>query len=92
MPAAKNSGNGWREGRDPVQRWLRILTAIVCLIVFVWLTVDPTRNVDDLPTIALALGAVLVLLGYEGVVRLPMIGGDRKGGEDAVDNDKPEKT
>jgi hypothetical protein len=67
-------GNGWREGRDPVQRFLRILTVIVALCVFVYMIVEPTRGVDDWPTIALALGAVLVLLGYEGVVRLPYLG------------------
>lgn len=65
-------GNGWRTGRDPVQRWLRILTAIVCLGVFAFLAVDPERR--DWPTLALALGAVLVLLGYEAVVRLPYLG------------------
>lgn len=68
------SGNGWRQGRDPVQRLLRILTVLVCLGTFVYLIVDPTRSVDDWPTIALALGAALVLLGYEGIVRLPFLG------------------
>jgi hypothetical protein len=68
------SGNGWREGRDPVQRLLRILTVLVCLGTFVYLIVDPSRSVDDWPTIALALGAALVLLGYEGIVRLPFLG------------------
>jgi hypothetical protein len=67
-------GNGWREGRDPVQRLLRILTVLVCLGTFIYLIVDPLRSVDDWPTIALALGAALVLLGYEGVVRLPFLG------------------
>jgi hypothetical protein len=66
--------NGWREGRDPIQRLLRILTTLVCLGVFVYMVVDPGRSVDDWPTIALALGAVLVLLGYEGIVRLPFLG------------------
>lgn len=66
------SGNGWRQGRDPVQRWLRILTALVCLGVFVFLTVAG-RGIDDVPIIALAMGALLLLLGYEGVVRLPTI-------------------
>jgi hypothetical protein len=66
--------NGWREGRDPVQRLLRILTVLVCLGTFVYLIADPGRSVDDWPTIALALGAALVLLGYEGIVRLPFLG------------------
>lgn len=66
--------NGWREGRDPIQRLLRILTTLVCLGVFVYMIVEPGRSVDDWPTIALALGAALVLLGYEGIVRLPFLG------------------
>jgi len=65
-------GNGWREGRDPIQRWLRIITSFACLGVFVFLAVEPTRR--DWPTLALALGAVLVLLGYEAIVRLPYLG------------------
>jgi hypothetical protein len=54
-------GNGWRSGRDPVQRVLRV---------------DPTRRLDAVPTLALALAAALLLLGYESVVRIPGI--DRK--------------
>lgn len=78
--------NGWRTGRDPVQRWLRILTALTCLGVFVYLSVDPDSNVDDIPTIALALGSVLLLLGYEGLIKLPFIGKtpDNKGKDDDV--------
>lgn len=72
MLAPKRDGNGWREGRDPIQRWLRILTAMVCLGVFAYLAVEPERR--DWPTLALALGAVLVLLGYEAIVRLPYLG------------------
>ena len=69
------STNGWRDGRDPVQRWLRVLTALVCLAVFVFLGLSPDRGVDDLPVAALALGSVLLLLGYEGLIKLPIIGG-----------------
>jgi hypothetical protein len=65
-------GNGWREGRDPIQRWLRIITSFACLGVFVFLAVEPERR--DWPTLALALGAVLVLAGYEAIVRLPYLG------------------
>lgn len=65
--------NGWREGHDPAQRWLRIVSGIVMLTVFVILAVDPNRGADDIPTLALALGALLILLGYEGLVRLPGI-------------------
>lgn len=74
MQEESKGGNGWREGRDPVQRLLRILTVLVCLGTFIYLIVDPSRSVDDWPTIALALGAALVLLGYEGIVRLPFLG------------------
>ena len=63
--------NGWREGHDPAQRWLRIVSGVVMLTVFVVIAVDPARNTDDIPTLGLALGALLILLGYEGLVRLP---------------------
>ncbi len=66
-------GNGWRTGRDPAQRWLRIVSGVVMLAVFVVLTVDPNRGADDLPTVALALGGLLILLGYEGLIRLPWV-------------------
>jgi len=68
------SGNGWRGGRDPAQRVLRILAVVVFLGSFVYLIVDPNRHVDSVPVTALVLGCVLVLLGYEGIVRLPYIG------------------
>ena len=67
-----SDGNGWRAGRDPVQRWLRIIASVVCLIVFAWLALDPSRR--DWPTLTIALGALLVLLGYEAIVRLPYLG------------------
>lgn len=72
MPAKKKEPptNGWRQGRDPIQRWLRVVTTVVVLGVFVYLALGEER---DVPVLALALGAVLVLLGYEGVVRLPFI-------------------
>jgi len=66
--------NGWRDGRDPAQRVLRVITVIVCLVVFAYLAIDPDRNLDTTPALALAIGAVMVLLGYEGVIRLPFIG------------------
>jgi hypothetical protein len=69
------SANGWRDGRDPVQRWLRIVTTIVVLGVFVWIALGESRQ-NDILVLALALGALMVLLGYEGVVRLPYIGKD----------------
>jgi hypothetical protein len=64
--------NGWRAGRDPIQRWLRIIASVVCLVVFAWLALDPSRR--DWPTLTIALGALLVLLGYEAIVRLPYLG------------------
>jgi len=71
-----DDGNGWRHGRDPVLRWLRILTVLVILGMFVYLVTD-RHGIDDTPTVALALGAILVLLGYEGLIRLPYIGRDK---------------
>jgi hypothetical protein len=61
--------NGWKTGRDPVQRALRVVTAALCLAVFVYLSVgdDPTSK---LPTAGLALGACMVLLGYERFGRI----------------------
>ena len=73
MPKRKT--NGWRDGTDPIQRWLRVVTTVVVLSVFVWIAVGDSRH-DDVLVLALALGALLMLLGYEGVVRLPYIGKD----------------
>ena len=78
MPTKKKEPaetNGWRHGRDPVQRWLRIVTTVVVLGVFVYLAIGESNH-EDIVVLALALGSVLVLLGYEGVVRLPFL--DRK--------------
>lgn len=64
--------NGWKSGYDPVQRWLRVLTTVVCLGVFVYLAVIRQRTgLDDLPVASLALGSVMLLLGYEGLTKLP---------------------
>lgn len=79
------ASNGWRAGYDPIQRWLRVVTTVVVLGVFVYLVVSDSDGSRDLPTLALALGAVLMLLGYEGVIRLPVLSGqesDRKEGTD----------
>lgn len=70
---ARGPTNGWRTGTDPIQRWLRILTAVTCLGVFVYLAVFGQGGADRLATATLALGAVLVLLGYEGILKLPTI-------------------
>lgn len=67
--------NGWRDGSDPIQRWLRVVTTVTVLGVFVWIALGEDRN-NDILVLALALGALLVLLGYEGIVRLPYIGRD----------------
>lgn len=64
----------WRRGTDPVQRLLRAVTVVVCLAVFAYLSVSPDSGADQLPSVFLAVGCLLVLLGYEGVVRLPFIG------------------
>lgn len=62
--------NGWRSGRDPVQRWLRVVASLTCLATFAYLAVV-RQSVDVVPTLALALGAVLLLLGYESAIRIP---------------------
>ena len=69
----RSGGNGWRDGSDPIQRWLRVVTVVTVLGVFVWIAVGDSRR-DDILVLTLALGAVLMLLGYEGAVRLPYIG------------------
>jgi hypothetical protein len=74
----RKKGNGWREGSDPIQRWLRVATTITVLGVFVFLALGDD-NQNDVVVLALALGAVLVLLGYEGVVRLPFLDGKDDG-------------
>ena len=66
--------NRWRDGTDPIQRWLRVVTTLVVLAVFVALALDRGRGGEGVVTVALALGAVLILLGYERLVRLPVIG------------------
>jgi hypothetical protein len=72
---ADDQGNGWRSGRDPIQRWLRAGATVVCIGVFSVIALDDAR--DDLATLALALGAALVLLGYETIIRIPGIGRDK---------------
>ena len=69
--------NGWRSGRDPVQRWLRVVSVLVCLSVFAYLAVGQ-HTVDAVPTLALALGALLLLLGYESAIRIPGISRDTR--------------
>lgn len=78
--------NGWRQGKDPVQRWLRIVTAVVCLFVALYIAIAPSRDSDDLVVLAFFVGTLLLLLGYEGVVRLPFIVGrnNRKDDDDDV--------
>jgi len=62
--------NGWRTGEDPVQRRLRAVAVVVFLAVVTYLAVDRSRSVvDTLGTIALLLGSIMTLLGYEQVAR-----------------------
>jgi hypothetical protein len=69
--AGDGPSNGWRSGRDPVQRRLRIATTIVDLGVVVFLFVHPNSSETDLASLAVAVSALFVLLGYEGIVKLP---------------------
>lgn len=67
--------NGWTSGTDPLIRWLRAFTVIAFVVVFVIVALDNRREpVSTLTILALAGGAVLILLGYAAVVRLPIIG------------------
>lgn len=70
---AEGSNNGWRHGRDPIQRWLRVVFSATCLGVFAWLAVAGERAYEDIVVIVIALGSGILLLGYEGIVRLPFI-------------------
>lgn len=81
---------GWKDGNDPIQRWLRVVTAVTCLGVFVYLAVLG-EGADKVATATLALGSLLVLLGYEGVLRLPNVSSIVKGAaelaEESVDEE-----
>jgi heme O synthase-like polyprenyltransferase len=77
--------NGWTSGTDPLIRWLRAFTVIAFVVVFVIVALDNRREpVSTLTILGLAGGAVLILLGYAAVVRLPLIG------RPADDDDDPE--
>lgn len=80
----REPSNGWRTGQDPVQRRLRVVATLICLGVFVYLAVDRDRHLDALPTLGLLMAAILILLGYERVVRLPYIG--KRDNEDPKDD------
>lgn len=83
MAERHKSGNGWRAGTDPVLRWLRITTTLTLLGVFVYLAaIREGTSAEGVVIMALALGSVLLLLGYEGVIRLPMIGRDNHDEDD----------
>jgi hypothetical protein len=72
-----NGGNGWRSGTDPLLRWLRSGTLVAFVFVFVFVALDRDRDPGAVMTIlALAGGAALILLGYQAVVKLPVIGRD----------------
>lgn len=71
---AADPSDGWRTGRDPVQRILRVATVVVCLITFTALALDGSRHLDVVPLAGLAIGAVMLLLGYERSIMLPGIG------------------
>jgi hypothetical protein len=69
--------NGWRSGTDPILRWLRTGTVIAFVIVFVVVALDRDRDTAHvLAVLGIVVGSVLILLGYQSVVRLPVIGRD----------------
>lgn len=66
----REPSNGWRTGEDPVQRRLRAVAVVVFLAVVTYLALDRSRSVvDTLGTIALLVGSIMTLLGYEQVAR-----------------------
>lgn len=77
--------NGWRDGRDPILRWLRVGATIAFAVVAVVVALDRERDASTfIPALGLMLGAVLILLGYASIIRLPYIGrppdDDKEGG------------
>jgi hypothetical protein len=75
---AADRGPGWQSGRDPVQRWLRIVSAAVFLGLSAYLLADGRGGATPLPAAGIAVGTLLILLGYERLIRLPGIGRDPK--------------
>lgn len=76
---ARGDGNGWRTGHDPILRWLRAGTVVAFVAVFVIVSLDRERDTTAvLSVLGIAAGSALILLGYAGVVRLPMIGRDEE--------------
>lgn len=59
----------WR-GTDPLLRILRTISLIAFLGFLCVLVVDPGRN-DNFPLLALLVGAVLIQLGYDVILRIP---------------------
>jgi hypothetical protein len=66
-------------GRDPLVRWLRVVSIVAFLGLVVIVVLDPVRG-SDLPLVALLSGAVLLQLGYEVVI--PGLSRPRKDDED----------
>jgi hypothetical protein len=58
--------NAWN-GRDPLLRWLRVISILAFLAILVVVVLDPARAADT-PLVALLSGAVLLQLGFEVVV------------------------
>lgn len=68
------SGGGWDGGSDPVQRWLRIVSVLVFLGLTVYLLSDRAAGVNVIPAVGIVVGTLLILLGYERLIRLPGVG------------------
>jgi hypothetical protein len=77
--------NGWRSGTDPILRWLRAGTVIAFVVVVLVVALDRDRDTAHvLAVLGIVVGSVLILLGYQGVVRLPVIGRDDEEKEDEL--------
>ncbi len=71
--------NGWRAGTDPTQRWLRIVSTVVVLGIMVLIVVRE----QDPQLFLMAIGALLVLMGFAVSLKLPDIfKGDTDGRSD----------
>jgi hypothetical protein len=61
----------WRSGVDPAVRILRIVVVLAFTGVAVIVALDPSRDTIEVGTISgIFVGAVMVLLGYEGFLKL----------------------
>jgi|PlaIllAssembly_1097288.scaffolds.fasta_scaffold00389_3 amino acid permease len=70
-----SKSNGWRSGHDPIIRWLRTGATVAFIVVAVIVALDRERDASSLTAaLGFIVGAVLILLGYASIIRLPYVG------------------